>query len=239
MTDYDAALAGQNRIFNVPVVVLISLAVLTLIHLIRVLAGDEIYVWTESVFAFIPQQYNGTWLQSLPGAQAWSFFSYSLLHGGWMHLATNGLWLVVFGSVVARRLGAWRYLIHAAIASAAGAGTTLMFHWGDTMYVVGASAIVSGQMAAAVPLMYASPGGLRQSLQSDLTDVRALKPLELLQRRDALVFLAIWLVVTLLSGATGVIEGGETVNIAWDAHLGGFIGGLIAFYLLDPGPVRR
>jgi membrane associated rhomboid family serine protease len=60
----------------------------------------------------------------------------------------------------------------------------------------------------------------------------------MLQRRNVLIFLGIWLAITLVSGATGVVDGSERVMIAWEAHVGGFLAGLAAFYALDPGPVR-
>ena len=53
------------------------------------------------------------------------------------------------------------------------------------------------------------------------------------------MFFAIWIAITLFTGATGGMQtGGESVRVAWDSHLGGFLAGLAAFYLLDPGPVH-
>jgi membrane associated rhomboid family serine protease len=71
-------------------------------------------------------------------------------------------------------------------------------------------------------------------------DVRAIEPLSfgaLMRNRGALIFMAVWLLITLATGAVGFDEGvlgvGEQLQIAWEAHIGGFLGGLFAFYLLD------
>ncbi|MGH6819728.1 MAG: rhomboid family intramembrane serine protease, partial [Methylocella sp.] len=60
---------------------------------------------------------------------------------------------------------------------------------------------------------------------------------ELLRNRNALIFTAVWLVITLLSGTTDIAGNAlvGTANIAWEAHIGGFIAGLAGFYLLQRG----
>jgi membrane associated rhomboid family serine protease len=69
---------------------------------------------------------------------------------------------------------------------------------------------------------------------------RPLSFTELVTSPRALMFTAIWLALTLFSGAAGwtgnsfVSDGG----IAWEAHIGGFLGGIAAFYLLAPRAVR-
>jgi membrane associated rhomboid family serine protease len=225
-------------IFNIPGVVKGLLAILVAIHMVRWLAGDNIYIWSEAVFSFIPAQVTGNRQESLPGAAVWSFLSYAFLHGNWPHLLFNCLWLAVFGSVVARRLGAARFLLLSAFSAVAGAAAMLASYWGEAVPVVGASAAISGQMAAAVPLMYGSNAGPSVAMRSDLSFVPALSPKRLLTDRRPLIFMIIWLAITLLTGATGMVGGdGENINIAWQAHIGGFIAGLIAFYAFDQGPI--
>src|SRR4051812_49746547 len=71
--------------------------------------------WTIDVFGFIPKRYDSTLLAiDFPGgtgAKVWSFVTYSLLHANLSHLGFNVLWLLPFGSALARRFDALRVFI--------------------------------------------------------------------------------------------------------------------------------
>jgi len=218
------ATARGQPIFNAPSIVLGLIAVLVAVHLIVLAGGQNWLIESARVFAFIPARYvmaNNT----VPGSEVWSFLTYAFLHADWTHLLFNCLWLLVFGTPVARYLGPARFLGLSAVATVCGAVASLALHWGEPVIVIGASAAVSGLLAAAIPIMFAHrvPGGMRP-----------LMPGELLTNRNALMLVAVFLVVTLFSGASGwtgngfMTEGG----IAWEAHLGGFLGGLASFYVL-------
>ncbi len=214
--------------FNAPVIVLVLIGVLVAIHAALQFGGDSWQTESLFVFALIPARFTGVSFPMLHGSQYWSLLTYGFLHADWMHLLFNSLWLLVFGTPVARYLGNWRFLLLCLMATVAGGLASLALHWGQVVFVLGASAAVSGLLAAAIPIMYGRrvAGGLRP-----------LSLRELLIDRKALLFMAIWLVVTLASGASGwtgnsfVPEGG----IAWEAHLGGFFAGIAGFYAL----VRR
>jgi membrane associated rhomboid family serine protease len=147
---------------------------------------------------------------------------------------------LVFGTVVARYLGSARFLFLSSISALAGAAATLLLHRGESYLMIGASGAVSGLMAAAVPIMYGRGRLMAGWLTGDPLTARALTPAQLLRNRNALIFTLVWLIITLLSGATGftgnsfLMEGG----IAWEAHIGGFIGGLASFHLLQGDVVR-
>jgi membrane associated rhomboid family serine protease len=233
MTGETSDSARGGPILNIPWPVAALVLVLVAIHAARWFAGEDIYLWSTAVFGFVPAQLTGTWRPSLPGAEAWSFLSYAFIHGDWLHLIFNSLWMIVFGSVVARRLGPIRFFLHAAIAAVVAAMASLALHWGETVFVIGASGAVSGQLAAAIPLMYGDGLSPTTAMRSDLSHIRPPSFGALLRNRRALLFIVIWFAVTLLTGVTGMVTPGETQAIAWEAHLGGFAGGLIAFYLLD------
>jgi membrane associated rhomboid family serine protease len=234
----EVAAAAKEPIFKAPGVVLILIGVFVAIHLVLQWAGEDWRVWSLYAFAFIPARISGGEpFPAIYGSQVWSFLTYAFLHGSWSHLFSNCIWFLVFGTVVARRLGTARFLVLCAITAICGAAALLITHWGDGGNVIGASGAVSGLMAAATPLMFGKrilmfdPDGRRE------IGIVALKPFEILSSRGAVVFLVVFFVATLYSGATGwtgtsYIENG---TIAWEAHLGGFAAGLIAFYLLDHG----
>ena len=228
--------SAKEPFFRAPKVVLILIAVLAIVHGAIQIAGPDWRVWSLYAFAFIPARITGeAAFPAIWGSQAWSFLTYAFLHANLMHLFFNSLWLLVFGSVVARRLGPANFLLLAGAAAIVGAGTTLLTHWGQVAIVIGASGGVSGVMAAAIPLMYGSGLRLGDTYRTDIATVTPLRPIEILTNRRAFIFALIWIAVTLFSGASGWTGASfvEEGSIAWEAHLGGFITGLAAFYWLD------
>jgi membrane associated rhomboid family serine protease len=231
----DQTMPRREPFFRLPGVVTASVAVLAAIHALLQFAGEPWQIWSLYAFAFDPARISGPEpFPAIPGSQAWTFLTYALLHGDWMHLIFNCLWFIVFGAVVARRLGAPRFLLLSAIAAIAGAIGSLLLHWGEDAIVVGASAAVSGVLAAAIPIMYGR-GLPAEAQRGDISQAHVLSPAELLRDRRALFFMALWLAITLFSGATGWTGNSfaDDFKIAWEAHLAGFLAGLPAFYWLD------
>jgi membrane associated rhomboid family serine protease len=228
--------SAKEPFFRAPKIVVILIALLAVIHLAIQLAGPSWQVWSLYAFSFIPARISGgAPFPAIWGSQVWSFLTYAFLHADLMHLFFNSLWLLVFGSVVARRLGALKFLMLAGAAAVVGAVATLISHWGEAAIVIGASGAVSGVMASAIPLMYGSGLRLGDTYRIDITMVTPLRPLEILGNRRAFIFTLIWIAVTLFSGASGW-TGADFITkgrIAWEAHLGGFFAGLLAFYWLD------
>ncbi len=227
---------AKEPFFRAPKVVLILIAILVGVHVAILLAGEDWQVWSLYALSFIPARISGDApFPAIWGSQVWSFVTYGLLHADMMHLFFNSLWLLVFGSVVARRLGAFKFLVLACVSTIMGAVATLLTHWGEVAIVIGASGAVSGLMAAAIPLMYGAGLRLGDTYRMDIATVRPLRPLEILTNRRAFIFTLVWIAVTLFSGASGWTGASfmEEGRIAWEAHLGGFVAGLIAFYWLD------
>lgn len=236
----DGASQSGGPVFRAPPVVLASIAVLVAVHAGLWLAGEEWRNWALYAFAFIPARFGTAAFPMIEGSQYWSFLTYALLHANAAHLLFNSLWLLIFGSVTARRLGTWRFLVLAAAATAAGALASLAIYWGEAAIMVGASGAVSGIMAAAIPVMFGKGMSWGRAYTADLDHVRALPPMKLLRNRSAVIFAVVWIAITLYSGATGWTGTGylDEARIAWEAHLGGFAAGLIAFYILDRQGVR-
>ncbi len=145
--------APREPILTLPGALTAYVLLLAAIHL-RVLLPPEWENWTIDVFGFIPKRYDSTLLAiDFPGgagAKVWSFVTYSLLHANLSHIGFNVLWLLPFGSALARRFGAFRFFLFMAVTAAAGALAHLVTHEHAVAPMIGASASVSGTMAAAI-----------------------------------------------------------------------------------------
>lgn len=214
--------------FNAPAIVVAVIAALVAIHVGLWLLGQDWQVWSIYALALIPARFTVPGYPMLPGSQYWSLATYMLLHGSWTHILFNSLWLLIFGTPVARYLGNARFLLVCLVSGVLGGLCSLALHWGQEVIVVGASGAVMGLMGAAMPLMYAVRGP---------AGGRPLSLAELLRNRRALLFTAVLLALTLFSGGTSWTGNSFLAesSIAWEAHIGGFIGGLLAFYALAPG----
>ncbi|HSI39282.1 MAG TPA: rhomboid family intramembrane serine protease [Xanthobacteraceae bacterium] len=238
----------RQPILNVPAVVTALAGVMLLVHAVRALLDIDSDIEVLALFAFIPARYDsgllidGGWPGGA-GADAWSFITYAFLHGSLTHIGLNLLWLLAFGSPVARRFGTVRFLLFFAATAAAGAALHLATHAGEMAPVVGASAAISGCMAAAIRFVFAARGldGLRPG--SFEASVRAPAPPlgVVLRERRVFVFVAVWFALNIAIGL-GAPLAGEAGTVAWEAHIGGFIAGLLLFPLFDPvgrGPAIR
>ncbi len=233
----DIAGPVKEPFFKAPGIVLAMIAVLIGIHIAIQIAGPNWEVWSLYAFSFIPARITGSIsFPAIYGSQVWSFVTYAFLHGSWGHLFSNAIWLLIFGTVVARRLGNAGFLVLCLFSVVAGAAAMLATHWGDGGTVVGVSGAVSGLMAAAIPLMFGSKMQVVDSDGSYQIAIKPLKPFEILSNRGAIAFLAVFFAMTLYSGASGWTGTSyiENASIAWEAHIGGFIAGLFSFYALDP-----
>ena len=157
---------SSEPMFNVPPVVLATVAVLVLVHAARtLLLTDREDVQFLLTFAFIPARYGTDVLVrgSLPGgfgADLWTFFTYAFLHADLLHIAVNLAWLLPFGTALARRFGAWRYAGFMLVTAAAGAFAHLISYPHGMVPMIGASAAISGTMAAAMRFVFQQGGPL-------------------------------------------------------------------------------
>jgi membrane associated rhomboid family serine protease len=245
---YEAPPAPVRRrepALNVPPAVLWFILVLVAIHGVRQAIGPELDEWVLFAFSFIPARFAPPpelaqmTIPGPPGARWWSFVTHMLLHGDWLHLIVNSVWMLVFGSVLARRMGSARFLAISAASAAAGAAANLLWQWGDEFsLLVGASGAISGQLAGAVRLMFSQGGSLATLPRQRFETVRALSLGETFRTPAALMFLAVWFLITIFAGAISFGPPGEEARIAWEAHIGGFLAGLVLFGLFDRGPRR-
>jgi membrane associated rhomboid family serine protease len=234
----------HEPIFNVPPVVIATVVVLLLVHALRALVlTDEQDVQFLQTFAFIPARYDTAGLigGSLPGgfgADLWTFFTYAFIHADLLHIGLNLAWLLPFGTALARRFGAWRYVGFMLVMAAAGAFAHLVSHPGAMVPMIGASAAISGAMAAAMRFVFQQGGPLgvfRSGGDGNAYRVPAASLSATLRDPRFLIFLVVWIGLNALFGLGTVSIGTEAgQEIAWQAHIGGFFAGLILFNVFDP-----
>jgi membrane associated rhomboid family serine protease len=229
---------NRTPVFNLPPVVLWLGLAMAAVHGGRQLLSEDADFWGLLTFAFIPVRY-GDMAALLPGGvlgRFWSPVTYAFLHADALHLLVNLVWMASFGGALARRFGTARFLLLAAVASVAGAGAHFLAHADDEALVIGASGAVSGMMAATARFAF-SPGGPLAGGRSPAAYRQPAEPLAtVFTSSRALGFVIVWFAVNLLFGIAGGLTPGVSGPIAWEAHIGGFLAGLLAFPYLDPVP---
>lgn len=234
----------REPLFNLPAVIVALLGVLAFVHGVRewVLTQDQdIHVLID--FAFIPARYDaspvlGGVVPGGPGAAVWSFVTYSFLHGSWMHLGVNAVWLMAFGTPVARRFGTTRFLAFWVVTAAAGAGMHLLTNAGSVAPMIGASASISGAMAASMRFAFQRGGplgGMWRRGDDDAYRVPALPLIGVLSDARVLLFVGVWFGINIIFGMwSSPVLGGADQLVAWQAHIGGFLAGILLFSWFDP-----
>ena len=230
--------------FNVPPAVVGTVVVLLVVHALRVLIlTDDEDLRFLLTFAFIPARYDlsvvaGGAFPGGFGADQWTFFTYVFLHADLLHIGLNVAWLLPFGTALARRFGTWRYVAFMLAVAAAGAFAHLITHRGALVPMIGASAAISGAMAAALRFAFQQGGPLgllRGGSNGDAYRVPAASLSATLRDPRFLMFLAAWVGLNALFGLGSVSIGEEAgQQIAWQSHIGGFLAGLLLFNAFDP-----
>jgi len=225
----------REPIFNVPGGVLLTLAILIAVHAALSLLSPADFEWWVLALAFIPARYSG-FASELPGgptAAVTSFVTHMTVHADLVHLGFNAAWLLAFGSVLCARLGAVRYFAFSILGGIAGALLFLLFNPGLAAPVIGASGAVSAMMGGVMRFLFNAIDRGEGYLLREHPRAISSMPLAtaLKDRRIVLASLA-FLAVNLLA-IIGFGKFGEEGAIAWEAHIGGYLFGLLAFGLFD------
>lgn len=213
--------------FNLPAVVIAIIAVCVGVHVLSFeVLGMSAYFWLLENFAFIPGRYSGDYAFTL----AWlvSPVSYSFLHGGYAHLVVNLIWLAAFGSPLANRIGNGRFLLFWLLTALGAVAFHYVLHASELVPLVGASGAISGMMGAAARFAFR----IDRRRAKPAFAGRVLSIPQVLSSRPAVTFLLVWFAINLVTGlGFGAPE--MSAQIAWEAHIGGFLTGFFAIRLLD------
>ena len=145
------------------------------------------------------------------------------LHGGFLHIGSNMLYLWVFGDNVEDRLGHLRFLAFYLLCGFGATAAHLYFNWGSPIPSIGASGAIAGVLGGYL-LLFPS---------ASIRTLLFLGPFITVTRVPALVLIGFWFVTQLFSGVASIGDGAEqSSGIAFWAHVGGFVVGLPLVLLL-------
>lgn len=232
----------HQPIFNMPTVVVVLAASFIIIHAIQVWLLDIQYLaLVRAIFAFNPKFYTML-VSAVPSdpiitLYLWSPITHAFLHADWTHAFVNIGFMVAFASPVAKRIGALRFLLMFAICATGGAALHWFSNPESVIHLIGASGAVSGFMGAASRFAFQPRVFNAQDINSGAIGLNiygpALTLLECITDKKFLNFFAIWMVTNFVFGNfLSSIFGGDA-SIAWQAHIGGFLTGIVAMSFLD------
>jgi membrane associated rhomboid family serine protease len=144
------------------------------------------------------------------------------LHAGWMHLGGNMLYLWIFGDNLERVMGHARFLVFYLICGIAAGLAQIVASGASNIPSLGASGAISGVLGGYLLLF--PRNRVRVLVRGGITSV------------PAIVVLGLWIVIQLISGIGSIANTTESGGVAYMAHIGGFVAGLL---LVKPMAVGR
>jgi membrane associated rhomboid family serine protease len=201
---------------TVPFVTYILLAINVLFFFVELSGGDAfIEKW-----AFIPSRFLAN-----PGGDLLTLFTSLFMHASWLHLGSNMLYLWIFGDNVEDRFGHGKFLIFYLLCGLAATFAQLAFSINSTLPNLGASGAIAGVLGAYILLF---PNGKIRVLQG-----------QAVIQVSALIVIGLWIILQLFSGIGSLTETADTGGVAFMAHIGGFVAGvLLTFVFRGSSKVR-
>jgi membrane associated rhomboid family serine protease len=197
---------------TMPVVTVVLIALNVLVFFLELNGGDRfIREW-----AFIPARFTAN-----PSGDAHTLISAMFMHGGWLHLGGNMLYLWIFGDNVEDTFGPVKFLIFYLVCGIAASFAQYAFAPNSNIPNVGASGAIAGVLGAYLLLF---PNARVRVLVYN--QVVAL---------PALVVLGMWIALQVFSGVGSIAttaQTEETGGVAYMAHVGGFAAGFLLCLLL-------
>lgn len=181
------------------------------------------------IFGIVPARYTMADMGSGATYQYWPFLTSMFLHGGFWHLLGNMWALWIFGKSVEERLGSLRFVIFYLLSGIAASITHIVLNPGSTLPSVGASGAISGVMGAYL-MMFPT------------ATIIAVIPIFIFPffiELPAVLFLGLWFLIQFLGGAASSLLPSQAGGVAFWAHVGGFIFGMLTYRLFQPHKVRR
>jgi len=193
---------------TVPVVTYVLIALNVLVFFLELNGGDP-FIERWSV---VPRR-----LIQNPGGDFITVFTSMFMHGGWLHLGGNMLYLWIFGDNVEDRFGHAKFTVFYLLCGIAATLAQVAFSAGSNVPNLGASGAIAGVLGAYLVLF---PRGSVRVLMG-----RGVVPM------PALIVIGLWIVLQFISGIGSITQSAETGGVAYMAHIGGFVAGLVLTFL--------
>ena len=193
---------------TVPIVTY-ALIALNLLFFFAELNGGEAFI---RQWAFVPRRF-----MSNPAGDFPTLFTSMFMHAGWLHLLGNMLYLWIFGDNVEDRFGHLKFTIFYLLCGLAATFAQMAFSSGSNIPNLGASGAIAGVLGAYILLFPRSRVNVLMG--------RGVIPM------PALVVIGLWIVIQFVSGV-GSISNTESGGVAYMAHIGGFIAGLVLTFFM-------
>jgi membrane associated rhomboid family serine protease len=193
---------------TVPIVTLALIALNVLFFFVELSGGDPFV----KQWAFVPSRFLAN-----PAADLPTLFTSMFMHGGWLHLGGNMLYLWIFGDNVEDRFGHGLFLVFYILCGLAATFAQLMFSAGSHVPNLGASGAIAGVLGSYILLF---PQGR----------VRVLQGRQVVQM-PALMVIGFWIVLQLFSGIGSISSAADSGGVAYMAHIGGFFAGLLLTFV--------
>ncbi len=194
-----------------------ALIVLNVLFFLVELSGGDAFIMQ---WAFVPSRFLAN-----PVADFATLFTSMFMHGGWVHLGGNMLYLWIFGDNVEDRLGSGKYLVFYLLCGLGATFAQLAFSMGSNIPNLGASGAIAGVLGAYLVMF---PKGSVRVLQG-----QRVIPM------PALIVIGFWFVLQLFSGIGSIANTADTGGVAYMAHVGGFIAGVVLTFLFQGNSTRR
>lgn len=197
-----------------PIVAYLMIGINILVFLYQVTMPSGLQQELVYAFGVIPKEIAA-------GHDLYSLFTNMFLHGGWMHLIGNMLFLWVFADNIEAVIGKIPFLFFYFGGGLAASAAHILFNLHSTVPAIGASGAISAVLGAYLVMFPASK----------------VKVYVLILFRSfympALFFLGIWGIQQFINGFVSIVPSSAyTSGVAWWAHIGGFVFGLIAGFLI-------
>jgi membrane associated rhomboid family serine protease len=172
------------------------------------------------IYGLVPARYSVSQIASYFSAyqQVFSFLSFMFLHGGFWHLLSNMWSLYIFGDNVEDCLGPLRYLLFYLLCGIASGLSHLLLNLNSNIPIIGASGAIAGTMGAYFIL----------HPKSKILTLIPIFFIPYFVEIPAFFFIGIWFVLQLINAAA--IHAAIT-PVAWWAHIGGFLFGIVFLFL--------
>jgi membrane associated rhomboid family serine protease len=197
---------------STPVVTYGLIALNVVFFLIELSQGDA---FVER-WAFVPSRFLAH-----PETQFLTLFTSMFMHAGWVHILGNMLYLWIFGDNVEDRFGSGNFLIFYLLCGLGATFTQMAFSANSNVPNLGASGAIAGVLGSYI-LMFPRA---RVSVLMGAYIV----PM------SAFVVIGLWFVLQLFSGLATVTSAAQTGGVAYMAHIGGFITGIVLTYVFSGG----